>query len=378
MFKLRVTTPTAVLPLTGVNYASKTLTLSATVPVAINNPSYGCGYTLTLSNGTTIARKSMKSSNNLTWTNSTAFTTIIDSNFGLTHNLTFDCNDSTGSYSGEVQQFQVATSTPSIFWYNLSISAQQINLSVNSTTTPICTGIMFNASNVNVSSVTGTAIFGNATINSICNFAINSGQMGSEGLFNLQSLITDSLLNAPTAQLNSSMIYKILIAGWNPITYSGNTINSSTLCNQISGCTQISQINNTLGNYTTYSISTPSINNASSVLNGEGLLVYESTQTDFFENDMLSSATNNVSLTTGWNLIGLTQSTTVNTTLYASGNITQSSKFNILGSYQTCDKTVQICTGSVNNPAQITLPKGYAVWVLANANTSINRTVISG
>ena len=90
-------------------------------------------------------------------------------------------------------------------------------------------------------------------------------------------------------------------------------------------------------------------------------------------NSTLSNGTS-----TGWNLFSQTQTALLNTTINQSANITFASYYDAsAGTYYTCNSAFN-CAGISNAAGDINVLKGNAVWVLTNANISINRTVVSG
>jgi hypothetical protein len=238
----------------------------------------------------------------------------------------------------------------------------------------------------------------------------------ANGVFTIQGFANDSAGNSNSSLTNiTGEAVKIYASSWNMFTFMGaNNTKSATsesvsdfINKHFSYATQISVWSNVYGNFTTYSISTPTINNGTLLSPGNATYIY-STVTDWYiQPDYVpasGSADENITLyingtvknTTSWNQMGLLNNVTMNSTLYActmnitgltanSGNcpagylnITYVSWFNASANqYVTCKQGFSICSGGVN-PANIVLPKGSAVWILPNGNITINRTMISG
>lgn len=380
-FNLKVNTPTSVIPLAGTIYNTQSINPSMTVPVIIlTNESYICQYQLNLTNGTKVSWTNLISTTNLTWFNSSAFSVGIDSAVGKSHNMTYKCNDSTGTNEGEEISFKVDTTSPTITMGNItrSSSAGTYIAAVSDTTGIACSATLYDNTGASAGTLSGTSSGTGSSKN--CTYTLTATDLGNvEGDFNIEPIITDQASNVGTLA-NKTGVLRMLYTGWNIISWSDVQRNLSTICSGISGCTQASYFNNTAKAFTTYSASAPTVNAGTNIPSADNVHIYVTANTYLLMDNYYSSRTaDNQSIYIGWNLLSLYNSTTLNTTLYAFVNITWASYFNgSEGNYYTCSKSLSKCAGTDNAPAAITMPKGTSAWVLTEVNGTLNRSEVSG
>lgn len=390
-FKLRVARPTATRPTANGIYGNVKLStgVSCTVPVAISTATYGCWYNYTV-NGVLKGIGTMSSADNLTWVNSSTFTTTNDSINSGYHNITFLCNDTSGQYESENIGFKVDSVAPIGSMGNFSVSAGTATVLMRSTdnNTASCSAQLINNLGAITQSVTGSVQGTGPASN--CSYSVTGDQIGLDGTFQLEGYATDSISNVG-ARLNKSGVVKILYTGWNLASWADNATNISNICNSVSGCSILSKFDNVLKTFTSFTAATPSVNGEGVINPGEGFYIYVPSTAYLIMNDnaltLLSaqSTGENISLRAGWNLYGLTRNASVNRTYQgpvagkSQGNITFSSDLDGESQYfTTCGRDTGLCTGTSSAATALNLPRGSAVWVLADANFSVNRTGVTG
>jgi len=201
-----------------------------------------------------------------------------------------------------------------------------------------------------------------------------------------------------------------LYTGYNFLTFTGanatheNETVGQFVSNHFASGTIVSVWSNVYGNYTTYSSSVPTTNNDTVLYPGLGIYVYTASNKYLISPEYLpdsGDSTENVTLwlndsvkSTPWNQMGLLSNTTINSTFYACThngtvgvynsdecppillNVTRISWFNeSSGLYISCKRGFTVCAGGAK-PSEVVLPEGSAVWVLTDANITLNRTGI--
>ncbi len=266
----------------------------------------------------------------------------------------------------------------------------------NDTTPTTCEGSVYDRNGNIKGNLAGT--FGTIEIDSNvnCTGTFTVSDVIEEGAFKIEFNVTDGL-GRWNISLNKTGVLTNLYTGWNVITYPDSNRSVLDICNEVGACNQVSFFNNTNKSFYTFSNSTPSINNGTNINEGDGFLINVVENSEIITNDNLPLPGNELEgitlWTTGWNVMGLLANTSLNATYYAltvnttsppdnpNGglNITYSSYKNTSsGFYLTCKRTLNKCSGTSAVPKDILLRKGYAVWALTMANSTINRTDISG
>lgn len=377
-FVVALATPTNTEPTSNEIKDSKTFDLGMTVPVVINRTGgYTCQYRLYNTSWTDWA--DLNSTDNKTWYNASAFTTAIDSAVNTYFNISYRCNDTSGLYESSNIPFKVDSTNPVLTVNNLTRSSSVASLivGVSDTTSVTCSANLYD--NAGTSKGTITGVLSGTTASKNCTYAINGAEIGLEGTFNIEPVVTDEAGNIGTLA-NKTGINKDLLVGWNVATWTDAQKNLSTICAEISGCTSLSWFNNTAKTFTTYSTSVPSVNAGHNIGIGDNLFLYVTSDTYLIMNDHLGSVTSeNISLYVGWNVFTGTQNASLNTTLHAHSNISWASKYDVsTEKYMTCSKDPVICTGTSDAAQDINIPKGIPSWVLSVGNVSVNRTGVSG
>lgn len=306
--------------------------------------------------------------------------TGINDKRNIYYNLTI--NDSSNNViTSSTKVFSIDNVAPTITTkHNWTISSSIISfiITVTDTTSNVCSATIFNRSEMSTSAnIIGTyGTIGASTTN--CTGTINPSDIDVDGAFTVQYNATDVLGNSVLS--NFTGVKKSLFAGWNLITQSNNVRNISTLCSEISGCTQASFFNNTAKSFTTYSTSTPSVNAGIDLNPGDAVLIYTSTSSTYLGNNYLplSGVAENISLSDGgWNVMGLTVSSNMSAIL-SQDNITIGSYIDVVTeNYLTCVSST-LCAGTTSSATDIGLELGSAVWALTNDNVTLNRTSILG
>jgi hypothetical protein len=287
----------------------------------------------------------------------------------------------------------LASPTVSVI-YNLSVSASvaTYRISMNETTPASCIGTIYQRNG----STTGNTVTGTLSIStglSNCSGTVANTDVVYEGDFRMEFNISDDAGNSVLA--NKTGVYKNLFAGWNMISNTGSSRNTSTFCSEIANCTQVSYINNTRNSGTifqTYSTSTPSVNNGITLNSGDAVLVYVSANTSYYILDDYLPTTpatgENITLYDGgWNGWGITKDANISAVYNAVTwgtalkNVTYAALRNTsAGKHYTCKRSSNLCAGTSTLATNIPVYKGDAVWALTdlNANYTINRTGVTG
>jgi len=426
--------------------ALATIILSAAGPtITIVTPTNGSIYSynipisITTEKNSTTCRYYMNSTSavsllnvtfNTTWGNSSAFTPA-DTGYGLWHNITFSCTNATNtswtntSPTVGFTYFKIDTTNPIVSFqsgYNFTTLSTSIwNWTFNFTDNNYNNCYIRYYKDTAMSSpvyVTGTVVNPTSGLNSRANctllFNPDSDPIKTviaNGQFIIEGYGNDTANHLAVTSTNfTGVAVKMYDSKYNMFTYRGANATASTetiaefVANHFGYATIISKWNNTYGNYTTYSSSTPTINNDTVLKVGDAIYVYSSSDKWYIQPDYTPAVGNiaeNITLTlngsskgTSWNQMGLFYNTTMNTTLYACNynatnylpsncpsdrqNVTYVSWFNASGnSYVTCKRGFTICSGGAN-PNTVVLPEGQAVWVLpANNNIVLNRSTIT-
>ena len=422
------TTITVVSPVNGTTYSYYPI-----INITLDGNATACTYRLNASS-TYTALGNGTYPLNLSWINSSAFTTS-ETGYNAWHNITFNCTNSTGSQintttAAGYKYFKIDTTTPIASFLTgaatnfTSINTSTWNFTFNFTDNNYYTcGLRYYQDTSMVSydtfygniidQTSGTDSKANCTL--LFDPAYVSASRIANGQFVIQGFGNDTVNYVGVSSTNfTGVAVKIYGSKYNMFTYRGAnaTVTSETVSdfikNHFSYASIISKWNNTYGNYTTYSSSTPTINSGTLLSVGDAIYIYSTTDKWYIQPDYtpaVGNAAENITLTlngttkntTSWNQMGLFYNITMNSTLYActyngtakgqtpgtclstvpsTYNITYISWFNASGnSYVTCKRGFSICSGGTN-PANIILPEGQAVWVLPTGNIVLNRSAI--
>ncbi len=293
---------------------------------------------------------------------------------------------------------------PAVLNFTLSSSVGSYNFTVNDTTPDTCAIRIYKRNGslqVQKAGTLGTTLTDKLTTYCTGTFNatdIDNSSRSAEGEFLLESVAVDELGRNATSSSNITGIIHNLFAGWNLYTWTGPLNNASTLCDEVNGCSQVSKRDNAANakSYTTFSTSTPSVNNGTAFNPGEAFYLFSSITTFGIMLEDLpdkGDATENITLADhGWNTFGLLNNASIHDVINATSllnsthsyptttsNITYGSSVNSsAGKYYTCRKTINLCTATTQLATQIFMPKGYALWVKTDGNVTINRTKIGG
>lgn len=265
-------------------------------------------------------------------------------------------------------------------------SVATFDINVTDTTPLTCSARIYDRSNILKSTKTGTYDSIRAVSN--CSGTFSASDIVTEGAFTVEYVVTDEVGNTGLGA-NKSGVLKNLYTGWNLVSWVDYTDTVSDICDGISSCTQMSWFNNSAQSYISYSIATPSVNADTVATNGDAVYIYVSSDDYLIMNDQIpasGSPKENISLSDGWNTLGLFYNTTINTTLSA---VNHNSSEDVLSwvseydsnteSYTSCSRSLQLCTGTTSVPKSLVLRKGDAVWVLSEYSDAVlNRTLIKG
>jgi hypothetical protein len=431
-------TITVVSPVTGTIYS-----YYPTINISTDINSTVCKYVI---NGSTASAINLNpgSTNNKTWANSSILTTgnYSDTPYGSWTNMTFLCFNYTTSNSSWYNTtntsgfvlFRIDTVDPSV---SFQTGANGINFTTQST------GIWnwtFNYTDNSYAtcglryyqypSTSTYAFISGATSNpslgllskANCTLLFDPNDTAlsnvrNEGEFTLEGFGNDTASRSAVTSTNfTGVMTKIYGSKWNLITYRGanRTASSSQnvtefILNNFEYATIISVWNQTYGNFTTYSASTPTVNSQIILSLGTAFYMYSNADKWFIQPDYtptIGTSAENITLYANhtnrgnsWNQMGLFNNATMNTTLYTCSlnatnatyfwsiyraatcpvtlnNITYISWLNASsGQLVTCKRGVSICSGG-SNPKDIVLKEGYAIWVMPDKNITINRSSI--
>jgi len=403
-----------------------------------------CNYTIGLINGSWAmpVNATMTNGSIIYWANATIIPEPIETGYGTTlnnsyNNITFVCNTTTQlNDTSSVYYFKIDTTDPSVSFQknangmNFTTASTGIwNWTFNYTDNNYATcGLRYyqypsTSTYVFISGATANAINGlNSKANCTLLFDPNStilSNVRTEGEFKLEGFGNDTMGHSAVTSTNfTGIMTKIYGSKYNLITFRGanrTSDSNETVYNFVNDtfgyATIISVWNNLYGNFTTFSTSTPSINNDINLTVGTAFYMYSSASGWLIQPDQTPPSGNikqNISLYintsqkgNSWNQMGLFNNVTMNNTLYActynatslnhtSGTCISSSSMNISATFNityvswlnastgqlvTCKRGFSICSGGAN-PNAIVLKEGYAVWVMPNANITINRSSI--
>lgn len=295
-------------------------------------------------------------------------------------------NDSVGTRGlSSTQTVSYDSTAPTIGWkgnWTLDQSVVNWSFQINDTTPNTCLAKIYQWNSSYIGSVDGTLGTVGAITN--CSGQLSQSDVGIEGLFRLEYNATDN--TGQSVLSNITGIFKKLFSGWNLVTQP----HTNSMVNIIAGVqysTQVSSFNNQEQTFTTYAASTPSVNNATNVTQGDAVLIYTSADSYMFGIDSIPTGTGdteNITLyISGWNLVGLTKRLNLsdvynmNSTTPATLNVSWASYLNEEEeTFYTCSRSSTYCAGTTKNATGITLPKGYAAYALTDktGNYTYNRT----
>jgi len=304
-------------------------------------------------------------------------------------------NDSAGQWGASVNvTFNVDTASTAVTTkYNWTITDSIVSYKILATdvTPTLCEAIIWNSTSDAIATKTGSWTRAAATSN--CSGTFSGTDISDDGAFIVEYNVTDG--NGNAASSNLSGVITTLYTGWNVVTWLGANDTVDDICDTVEYCTQVSKFGNSGKSFTTYSIATPTVHNTTYIDHGDAVLIYVTASDYLFQNDhtdTFQAGLENASLYTGgWNIMGLFSATTLNTTLWAQTyngtyidnttlrNITYSSWLNTNADlFYSCLRDSEYCVPfSLDLAAvNITIPKGYAVLNIVDANITTNRTRI--
>lgn len=341
-----------------------------------------CQYSVNMSNGTNTYWTNLTNTSAYVWVNDSEIY-LQDSHYGKPNNFSFRCNDSNDEYyESNTYYLYVDTINPAtITSFNMSESSSTVTLnnSFIDNTTCTCEANVYDRFGTLKDTLTGTVSQSNTT--GYCSYSLTGDVIASDGAFQVEYVVTDSASNVGYVSSNQTGVMKILYEGWNVLSYPDGMKNLSSICGMVSGCTKVSYYDNTGKAFSTYSTSTPTVNDEIEVNISDAIMIYVSADTYFVSDDYLSldEGEENITITSGWNLVGLLYNTTLNQT-YAQNpsNISFIATYDEENSlFYTCKGNTSKCAGTTSNSEQIEIPKGTAVWVRAYDTYSLNRTGVN-
>lgn len=295
-----------------------------------------------------------------------------------------------------------------VFNWTVSDSLASFNFTIAETTPTSCRAKLYDRDGAITSTVAGTLTNlggegGASDTNCIGNF--NSSDLNfTEGAFTVRFNASDGI-NESNETAVAGVLTRLYV-GWNLITYLDGNRSVGDICSEVKNCTQVAWWNNTIPGkkaFVTFSKSTPSINNGTKILSGEGLHINVQVGSWIITNDntpinQTPTAYNFTLSIPGWNVVGLLANTSINTSFNVEAtngslgggatdldianigrNISFSSWFNASATkFLTCSRTLTKCAGTPSLPKNIELRKGFAVWMLPKNNITINRSDIRG
>lgn len=257
---------------------------------------------------------------------------------------------------------------------------------ITDTTPSTCIAIVHDRSNNKVE-VAGTLGAIGATTN--CTGAITGASFTDMGYFVVEYNATDAVANSNISAVNKTGVIKALYDGWNLVTWAFTDTEVIDICDSVNYCTGVSYYNNTAGanDFVTYSSSTPSTNNATTISSGDAVLVYVSADDYLIMNEhmpKIDEANENITITNeNWKVFGLIRNSNITAVLDAvnetgdRGNVPWATYWNASAeTYYTCSKAATLCSGTTTLPTNLPLYMGDAVWILTTDNQTINRSSI--
>lgn len=319
--------------------------------------------------------------------------TVISVGRNIVLNVTVNDTTDNEGYSSD-RTFSYDSATPDLSdevnWTIVDSSAAWRFL-ITDTTPASCEAIVYDRSN-NVARVAGTLGTVGATTN--CTGAITSSQFTDMGKFTVEYNTTDDADNSNSTGINKSGVIKQLYTGWNLVTWAFTATTVLDICDTMEFCTSVSFYNNSYdaNDFTTYSTATPTVNNDTSISEGDAVLVYVSAGDYLIMSEHLpeeGEPLENISLTSGgWNVFGLLDNNNLTGILDAEnisdaaeggvGNIIWDTYWNASDTtYYTCSAAANLCSGTTTLPTNINVYIGDALWVLSDGNQTINRSAIT-
>ncbi len=286
-----------------------------------------------------------------------------------------------------------------VFNWTVLDSIASFNFEITDTTPATCSAKIYDRHGNFSTTVAGT--LGDIGINrstgtyTNCTGTFNSSDVILEGTFTVKFNMTDGIGESNETRVGGVMTR--LYEGWNTVTYPDSISNLTQICTEVEFCEQVARFNNTGKSFKTFSISTPTANDEVLASNGDGILIYVNATSYIITNDNmpyhgLETAWNFTLQIPGWNLVGLLNNASMNTTLHVAGKNATTNSDVALGInmsyaawrnasaelYYTCKRSIDRCSGTTVRPKNINLKKGYGVWMLPLSNYTINRSTITG
>jgi len=412
-------------PTNATTYDISPVTVWANVTLNASLQEGYCNLTIENTNGTTFSNVTTLNDTNTTYyVNITPY--LAASLTNQWHNLTYCCNDTIGSGN-------VTFSSLEFIKYDITNPTFTFrNWTVQNTSTHRYIDIQFNVNlegcGIYITHEDATSTFkegsylDGALLNGTGNCTLNVtwADITQDGDFTITHWANDTGTNSANGSTTEVGVFTLLKEGWNMVSATGfldNTTSggrhtlASDILDNLPNCTYLSLWDNREDwkNYTTFGISTPTVNGGLEIKVGNATWIYCTSNQYYYRRDYLTLSTMgaddmnqsllvNKTSTVGtrWNLIGLANHKTLNDTLWpgdehlftttaqggdaGNGNITAVAWFNTTGdNYITCVKALgnisysPLCNAGYN-ASEVTIREGSAIWVHTNQNLTLNRT----
>lgn len=304
-------------------------------------------------------------------------------------------NDSAGTMVTATRTFSIDLFTPrSLLSYNWTIDSSQVTYKhqFNETSPITCLAKIYDRDSTLLTTKTATIAVGyNANnVDANCTGTFNASDITTEGAFTIKFNLTSSN-GSQTESTAQSGVLTFLYSGWNVYTHLDSQRSIQGLCNETLGCTKASFYNSSFGvkSFSTYDSSTPTVNDDITIYPGDAILLYVNQTSYKFQNDYTPAVGDarilqNITIS-GWNIVGLLSNATMNGTVFSSNftgpaltNTTHVSWLNSTsGKFYSCLRKTQKCTGTSAALKTIKFQKGYAVFILADGNYTLNKTRVT-
>ena len=347
-----------------------------------------------------------QSPNRRFWSNASALSWS-DSSYGAQHNISYNCTDSAGNYSGSgLYFFKLDTAAPTfpatpVFSSigNKSTGGNYITITANTTdaNAGYCGASLYYGSDIR-RNVSREVSFNSSANNANCTVNITPSDIAEDGYVEITPFVKDVAGNENVSSTNQSYIIYRLKTGWNVVTgYENKTL--SQIAAEFTNVTYVSVFDNqpTMKNFTTFTVggSTNSgvgSNHSANYSYGAAYVYVNADVVSMRRYYALPSAWTNATLWTNstvgkptWNLVGVTkQLTNLNTTMMQNvctnttgaivgtncANLTWFSFYSIQDGKFCSFYRNRLATSCSLTTAQYNLTRGDALWI-AVQNTNV-------
>jgi hypothetical protein len=352
----------------------------------------------------------MTQSNRGFWTNASTIVAWSETAFGTWSNITYNCTDSAGNYSGSgMYFFKLDTAAPTfpatpVFSSigNKTTGGNYITLTINSTdANPSYCGASLYWSDGTRTNVSTEVSFNLSTTNANCSLNVTPSDITNDGYVEVVPFMKDNAGNENTSTTNQSYIFYRLKTGWNVITgYENKTL--TQIAGEFTNVTYVSVWDNlnkvfvtfTVGGATNSGIGSNITSNYSAGAayiyvnaNVNVMRRYYAPPAAWLNISLFSNNTTN----TPWNLVGITkQLTDLNATLM--GNVCTNLTGTIVGancanltwfSYYSVQEGKfcsfyrnRLATSCARLTNETNLTRGDALWIAVQSGANV--TLIRG